>query len=87
MAQGYQFYKDRADEAAADADGAELENVRERYLEAEKTWRGLAEQARMVEIERAKAREVRRQRDEADEAERVEEAERAEEESGSSSGD
>jgi len=62
MSQGYHFYKQRADEAAASAQDAPLDNVRERYLEAEKTWRGLAEQARKVEEDRAKAREERLQR-------------------------
>ncbi|RIV85741.1 hypothetical protein [Aurantiacibacter zhengii] len=59
MSQNYHFYKQRAEEAATDADGAELENVRERHLQAEKTWRGLAEQARKVEEDRAVAKQER----------------------------
>ncbi|WP_120077759.1 hypothetical protein [Aurantiacibacter odishensis] len=68
MSQNYHFYKQRADEAAADADSAELENVRQRYLDAEKTWRGLAEQARKVEDDRATAKQERLQRIAAEEA-------------------
>ena len=59
MSQTYQFYKQRADEAAASAEAAELDNVRQRHLGAEKTWRGLAEQARKVEHDRAHAKEAR----------------------------
>lgn len=68
MAQTFEFYNARADEAAAEAEDAALANVRDRNLRAEKTWRGLAEQARKVEIDREKAKEVRRQRIEAEEA-------------------
>jgi len=55
MAQTYEFYSERADEAALLADKATLENVRERELRSEKTWRGLAEQARKTAEERVKA--------------------------------
>ena len=54
MSQSYEFYCARADQAAAAADKAELANVRDRELRAEKTWRGLAEHARAVAEERAK---------------------------------
>ena len=54
MAQSYEFYCQRADEAAAAASAAKLDMVRERELRAEKTWRGLAEHARGVAEERAK---------------------------------
>ncbi|NCP20153.1 MAG: hypothetical protein GW855_13455 [Erythrobacter sp.] len=54
MAQSYEFYCARADEAAAAAKAAQLDRVRERELRAEKTWRGLAEHARAVAEERAK---------------------------------
>jgi hypothetical protein len=54
MAQTYEFYCERADEAAALALKATLDNVRERELRAEKTWRGLAEQARKTAIQRDK---------------------------------
>lgn len=59
MAQTYEFYCERADEAAALADLATLDNVRERELRSEKTWRGLAEQARKTAEERVKADQVR----------------------------
>lgn len=55
MAQSYEFYIERADEAATAAKKAELDNVRDRELRAEKTWRGLAEQARKTAIDRKKA--------------------------------
>ncbi|GMN15009.1 hypothetical protein [Altererythrobacter sp. MTPC7] len=54
MSQGYDFYITRADEAAAEAENAALANVRDRALRAEATWRGLANQARAVAVERAK---------------------------------
>ena len=66
MSQSYEFYCARADQAAAAADKAELANVRDRELRAEKTWRGLAEQARAVAEERAKL--VRDKQAEADAA-------------------
>ncbi len=59
MAQTYEFYNERADESAALADLATLDNVRERELRSEKTWRGLAEQARRTAEERVKADRVR----------------------------
>lgn len=55
MAQTYEFYCERADEAAALALKATLGNVRERELRSEKTWRGLAEQARKTAAARVKA--------------------------------
>ena len=54
MSQGYEFYLARAEDAARDAEQATLDNVRERALRAEKTWRGLAAQARAVAIQREK---------------------------------
>jgi hypothetical protein len=59
MAQTYEFYCERADEAAALAELATLDNVRERELRSEKTWRGLAEQARKTAEERIKADRMR----------------------------
>ena len=66
MSQSYEFYCARADQAAAAADKAELANVRDRELRAEKTWRSLAEHARAVAEERAKL--VRDKQAEADAA-------------------
>lgn len=62
MAQTYEFYCERADEAATLAAKATLENVRERELRSEKTWRGLAEQARKTIAEREKAEIARAER-------------------------
>lgn len=59
MAQTYEFYLERAAEAALAADRAELDNVRERELRSEKTWLGLAEQARKAAVSREKAEAVR----------------------------
>lgn len=44
MSNASDFYLARAADCAKDADDAILTNVRERYLRAEATWRGLAEQ-------------------------------------------
>ena len=55
MAQTYEFYVERADEAAILAAKATLENVRDRELRSEKTWRGLAEHARKTAEERERA--------------------------------
>ncbi|MCT2559154.1 hypothetical protein N0B51_09180 [Tsuneonella sp. YG55] len=54
MSQTFEFYDARANEAAADAEAATLDNVRERNLRAEKTWRALANQARKVMVDRQK---------------------------------
>ena len=59
MAQTYEFYSERADEAAALPVNATLANVRERELGPEKSWRGLAEQARRTIEEREKADRAR----------------------------
>ncbi len=55
MSQTYEFYAERAKEAADEAAAATLDNVRERNLRAEKTWSMLAEQARKVKSDREKA--------------------------------
>ncbi|MEP3050781.1 MAG: hypothetical protein ABJP48_13545 [Erythrobacter sp.] len=68
MAQTYEFYSERADEAAELAQKADLVNVRERHLRAETTWRGLAEQARKSVQDRARADEERAKRREAEAA-------------------
>ena len=59
MSQSYEFYSERADEAAAEAAAATLDNVRERNLRAQKTWSALAEQAHKVKAERIKAEETK----------------------------
>lgn len=55
MSQTFEFYDARARESAAEAQAASLDNVRERALRSEATWRALADQARAVAAERAKA--------------------------------
>lgn len=79
MSQTYAFYDQRARDAAAEADKATLDNVRDRNLRAEKTWRALADQAQKVEGDRKKAAAVRQERldREAAEAEAAESAEAA----------
>ena len=66
MSQTFEFYDARAREAATEAKEASLDNVRDRNLRAEKTWRGLADQARRVMIDRAKAERERADRREAE---------------------
>ena len=66
MSQTFEFYNARAEEAAAEAGRAELTNVRDRALRAERTWRGLAEQARKVLRDREKADHERAARREAE---------------------
>lgn len=55
MSQSYEFYSERAEEAAGEADAATLDNVRERHLRAAKTWTALANQAHKVRADREKA--------------------------------
>lgn len=55
MALTYEFYLARAEEAATEAENATLDQVRERALRSEATWRGLAKQARSTVIAREKA--------------------------------
>ncbi len=62
MSQTFEFYDARAREAAAEAEKATLDNVRDRNLRAAKTWRGLADQARRVVAERNKAEQQRADR-------------------------
>lgn len=55
MLHSYEFCSERADEALALADAATLDNVRQRELRSEKSWRGLAELARSTAEGRVKA--------------------------------
>ena len=66
MSQTFEFYDARAKESAAEAQVAALDNVRERALRSEKTWRALAEQARKVLVDREKAEATRLARREAE---------------------
>lgn len=64
MNQTFEFYDSRANESAADAAAATLDNVRERCLRSERTWRALAKQALRLANDREKARLERAERDE-----------------------
>ncbi|MEE4539729.1 MAG: hypothetical protein V2J51_14720 [Erythrobacter sp.] len=66
MAQTYEFYSERAAEAETRAKAADLDNVREREERAARTWRGLAEQARRVALDREKAEAERAAKREAE---------------------
>ena len=66
MSQTFEFYDARAREAADAASEATLDNVKERNLRAAKTWRGLADQARRVLLDREKAERERVARREAE---------------------
>ena len=68
MSQTFEFYDARANEAAAEAEVAILDNVRERNLRAAKTWRGLADQARRIVVDRQKAEREKADRRLAEEA-------------------
>ncbi|MEO1731096.1 MAG: hypothetical protein AAFR64_10180 [Pseudomonadota bacterium] len=77
MAQAYEFYIERAEAAAKAAEVAVLDNVRERELRSEKTWRGLAEQARQGAEERLKADAARAAKREAEAAAAAQDAQAA----------
>ncbi|GMM93201.1 hypothetical protein [Qipengyuania sp. MTN3-11] len=62
MSQSFEFYDARAREAADEASKATLDNVRDRNLRAEKTWRGLADQAQRVADDRQRAERERAER-------------------------
>ncbi|MCJ2186175.1 hypothetical protein [Novosphingobium beihaiensis] len=53
MSQSFEFYDSRAREAAAEAAAAKLDNVRQRALRSEATWRGLADKAKSMADRRA----------------------------------
>ena len=59
MNQTFKFYDERAKEAAAEAENATLDNVRERCLRAERTWRAFADQAHKVMADRETAERER----------------------------
>lgn len=50
-----EFYRERAAQAARDAEAATLANVRERHLVARDTWNDMADKAESVITTRAKA--------------------------------
>ena len=59
MAQTYEFYSERAREAAAEAAAATLDNVRERNERAHKMWTALANQARRVRADRERTERIK----------------------------
>jgi hypothetical protein len=59
MSQTFEFFDARANEAAVDAQEAQLDRVRERALRSEAAWRQMAIRAQVIEKERAKAAEAR----------------------------
>ena len=62
MSQASDFYDARADDAEAAAGRAQLENVRDREMRSAAVFRTLADNARKVDIGRAKAEFIRRER-------------------------
>ncbi|WP_209348421.1 hypothetical protein [Pontixanthobacter sp. CEM42] len=62
MSQNFEFYNTRANEAAAEAAAATLDNVRERALRSETAWREMADRAKQMEQEREVARIEREKR-------------------------
>lgn len=71
MADTYESCMERADAAANAAAKATLDNVRDRELRAEKTWRGLAEKARAVATQRAQVEQEKTQQRAAEAEERA----------------
>lgn len=57
MAVTYEFYEERANAAAAAAQNATLDNVRDRELRSEKAWRGLANRAKPAALQRKLAKQ------------------------------
>ena len=69
MSQTFDFYDERAREAAAAADRTDLVMVRERELRSAKAWREMADRALLLEAERIKAEGIRAARRAAEAAE------------------
>ena len=66
MYQSFEFYEARAQEAALEAEAATLDNVKNRNLRAEKSWTRLAELARKVTLDRAKAQQAKAEKRDAE---------------------
>ena len=66
MYQSFEFYEARAQEAALEADAATLDNVKQRNLRAEKSWTMLADLARKVATDRAKAEQAKAEKRDAE---------------------
>ena len=54
-----EFYLTRAEESARDAEGAVLDNVRERCLRAEAAWRAMADRLILSEAQKARQAEAK----------------------------
>ena len=66
MSHTFEFYDQRAKEAATEAKNAKLANVRDPARRAAKTWRGLAQQAKEVARNRRRNEELKRSRQQAE---------------------
>lgn len=53
MADDAAFYRNRAEQERANADAAELENVRERCDRAARSWEAMAARAELTQVRRA----------------------------------
>lgn len=62
MGTNHEFYLIRAEEAAKEAAGTALNNVRDRALRSEAAWRDMADRALTIEREREVARREREER-------------------------
>ena len=68
MATNAEFYEERAQQSTAEAQGATLQNVRERALRSATVWRSMAERARKVDHDRAVVARAKASAEEAEEA-------------------
>jgi hypothetical protein len=59
MTQTFEFYDQRAQAAQAEADRAQLDNVRERELRSARAWRSMADRQKLIDAERVKADDIR----------------------------
>ena len=66
MAGDHEFYRQRADDCAAEAAAATLDNVRDRALRSAAAWRSMAERQDRIAENRAVAELARRERIEAE---------------------
>ena len=62
MSQTFEFYHARAEESAAEASAAKLDNVRDRALRSQAAWQSMADRAKMIEQERQVAAVERAER-------------------------
>ena len=62
MLQNFEFYDQRSRAAAAEADKAVLDNVRDRELRSAAAWRVMADRQLVIDAERIKADAIRAER-------------------------